>query len=71
MLNVNQRRLRVLQGVAALLMVATIGLFVIDGRPVLNAVLGGATMGGVTFIMTAIILLAYWGLKSSVDTTSG
>lgn len=66
-LNVNQTRLRVLQGLAAIIIAFTIGVFLIDGRPVISAVIGGATMGGLTFIMTAIVLFAYWGLKSSFN----
>lgn len=69
-LNVNQRRLRVLQGLAAIIITAAIGMFLIDGRPMLSAVIGGATMGGITFILAAAVLFVYWGLKSSVNSHS-
>lgn len=68
-LNVDQSRLRVLQGLATIIILAAIGMFFIDGRPIFESLVGGATMGGIAFILTALILLAYWGLKSSFTNT--
>lgn len=62
----NQRRLRILQGLAAVSILFGIGIYIIDGRSILTSVVRGATAGMVSFIMTAVILFVYWGLKSTV-----
>jgi len=59
-LNIEQRRLKILQTLAAALMLATVGAFLLDGDPPLNAVVRGVTFGGISFVLLSIFLLLYW-----------
>jgi len=64
--SIDQRRLRVLRVLAVLITTATIAIFLLDGRPVISAVVGGATIAGLTFVLTAGILFLYWGIESTI-----
>ncbi len=65
--NVNQKRLRLLQGIAAISILATSGIFITNGRPPFEATSIGFFLGGYAFLGIAAILLVYWGFRSFID----
>lgn len=61
------KRLRLLQGIAAILIISAIGMFIIDGQPLSSSVIVGSTYGVLVFIPIAVLLMMYWWLQPSFE----
>lgn len=64
-MEINKSRVRTLQVLAAAIVLFAIFAMLLSGQPVFVAVISGITAGGLTFMLTALILFAYWGFQSS------
>lgn len=59
------QRLRLLQGIAAILILLTIVLFIINGQSLFDAVVVGTTFAVYAFLPIALVFLLYWLFPSS------
>jgi hypothetical protein len=64
---VNQRRLRILQALAAVIVLSAIGIGIVSGQTLYSAFVGGTTIGGMTFLLAAAVLFVYWGVRSTLE----
>lgn len=69
-LNLTQKRLRILQGIALIFSVVGMTVFVSDGKPLFAVVVGGIGFGILSFIPIGVILLIYWAVSEPKPTTS-
>lgn len=56
---IDQNELRLLQGLFLILVVAGIGMRAIDGGSLLETVVGGGVVGGLTFLPIALLYFIY------------
>lgn len=56
---IDKRELRLLQGLFLILVVSGIGMRAIDGGPLLESVVGGGVIGGLTFLPIALLYFIY------------
>lgn len=65
--NMDANRLRTLRVAFVVFVLGTVGLFLLDGRPVWVSVVGRGTLGGLSFVIEAGMLFLYWGWQSTVE----
>jgi multisubunit Na+/H+ antiporter MnhB subunit len=63
----DQRRLRTLQVLFVLLVLFSIGAFLVGRSPPDVSIVGGFVLGGSSFIVAAGMLFLYWGWQSTVE----